>query len=78
MLVFLVWEDLAPSKSRIIVSDDEHQKRTFLRKHEIVECTIVEFISRSIILFGILSYSSLSDFNRSLAHYGERRRRMIE
>lgn len=55
------------------MSSDEHPKRTFLRKHEIIECTIVERISRFIVLFGILLYGSLSDFNCGLRHCGKGR-----
>lgn len=68
LLVFLIceWKCSSASKRVMIMSDDECQKRTFLRKHEIVECTIVELVSRSIILLDVLLYGSLSDVDCSL------------
>jgi hypothetical protein len=53
--------------------NDEYLKRTFLHKHEIIECTIVERISRSIALFGILLYGLLGDFNCGLRNCGKGR-----
>jgi len=52
------------SSSRLLVFSSTNDKiRQFLRKHEIIEDTIVERISRWVVLLDIKLYGSLCNFN---------------